>query len=96
MQVFDHGCAKVRLRALGIQILVAQDQCAPGGLRALLCDPERAGVAEVEIAGRRRSQPASIPASQNRSGMLEKAMRVGAAAPASNILAKHRVLVPYL
>ena len=33
---------------------------------------------------------------QNRSGMLEKAMRVGAAAPASSMLAKQRVLVPYL
>ncbi len=33
---------------------------------------------------------------QNRSGILENAIRVGAAAPASNMLAKHSVWVPYL
>ena len=99
MQIFEHGLAEMRLRALGIKILVAQDQRAAGCNRALLRDPEGARVAQVQEAGGRGSQPAPIGAAakvQNRSGMLEKAIRVGAAAPASSMLAKHRVLVPYL
>src|ERR1700736_5397469 len=97
MQIFDHGVIKVWLRAVWIEILVAQEQSPSGGPCALLRDPECAGVAQVHIAGRRRSQPAERgDAAQNRSGMLENAIRVGAAAPASRVLAKQSLVVPYL
>ena len=69
--------------------------------RALVGDPEGPGMAEVQITGRGGSQPASITnaaqiRSQNKSGMLENAIRVGAAAPASSVLAKQSLVVPYL
>ena len=89
----------MRLRTIGIKVFVAQDQRASGRNGPLLRDPESSRVAQVQETGGRRRQPAPIRAgseTQNRSGILEKAMRVGAAAPASNMLAKHRVLVPYL
>jgi hypothetical protein len=92
---------KVRLRAIGIEILVAQDQNPTRRPRALVGEVKSAGMAEVEISGRGGSQPASILRAaqhrfQNRSGMLENAMRVGAAAPASSVLAKQSLVVPYL
>jgi hypothetical protein len=96
MQIFDHGFDKMWPRAFRVQILVAEDQRACGVKRALLCHPEGARVAKVQVSGGRRSQPAAVRTRQNKSGILEKAMRVGAAAPARSMLAKQSLLVPYL
>jgi hypothetical protein len=84
------------LRPRRVKVLVTQDQCAATSYGTLLGEPECARVAQVQVSGGRRGQAAPIYGIQNRSGMLEKAMRVGAAAPASSMLAKHKVLVPYL
>ena len=46
-QILDQGVIKVRLRAVGIEILVAQDQGPSGGLRTLLGDPEGTCMAQV-------------------------------------------------
>ena len=105
VQVFQHGLAEMRLRAVGIKILVAQDQSALGCdaravVRSRRCarGPGAGTRWERAPAGRDKCfcQESSRNKTQNRSGMLEKAIRVGAAAPANSMLAKHSVLVPYL
>jgi hypothetical protein len=59
-QVVHHGLAEMGLRAVRIKILVTQDQLSLGCERALLCDPERARVAQVQETCGRGCEPASV------------------------------------
>ena len=59
-QVFEHGADKLQLEARGIQVLIAQHEHAAAGLGALLRNPERARVAEVQVTCRRRREAAAI------------------------------------
>src|SRR5689334_5870438 len=59
-QVLNHRRDKFLLAAGAIEVFVAQDQNAAMPLRALLSDPKGTRMAEVQIARRRRREPASV------------------------------------
>jgi hypothetical protein len=59
-QVCEHRIDEFRFTTGAIQIFVAHHEYASLRARALLCNPEGAGVAEVEETGRRRGEAAAI------------------------------------
>jgi hypothetical protein len=50
-EVFEHGFDELGLAALVVEVFVTEEESAVVLLAALLCDPEGAGVTEVEVAG---------------------------------------------
>jgi len=59
-QVFDHCRDEVWLAAVGIKIVVAEEQCATSGAGAFGGDPEGARMAEMQIASGRWGDAASV------------------------------------
>ena len=59
-QVFEHGGGEFGLGARGVEVFVAEDEDAVLGLGALLGGPKSFGMAEVKIAGGRRSETAAV------------------------------------
>jgi len=60
-QILNEAVDEFRANAGAIEVFVAQNELAGGGPGAFLGDPESAGVAEMDIAGGRRSEAAAIP-----------------------------------
>ena len=59
-EVFIHGRVKFRAATGDVEVFVAQDKDAVLSACALLGDPERARVAEMQIAGGRRGDPPAV------------------------------------
>ena len=59
-KVFEHGADELRLGACGIEVFVAQDECASVFARAFLGCPEGQRVAEMEMARGRRREASAI------------------------------------
>jgi len=64
-KILQHGVDELRLRALGIEVLVAQQQLPAGGPGALVGDPEGCRVAEMQQPGGRGSKPSNVVCSGN-------------------------------
>ena len=60
MQVFQHSLDKFGARALGIKVLVAEDQSSMIFEGTLVGDPEGAGMAKVKQTGRRGREASAI------------------------------------
>lgn len=60
VEVLEHGGDEIEAEADGVEVVVAQEERAAGGAGALGGEPERARVAEVEMAGGRGSEAAAI------------------------------------
>ena len=60
VEVFEHGADELRLGARGVEILVAQDECAPVFARTFLGGPESQCVAEMEEARGRGREASAI------------------------------------
>ena len=59
-QVIDRGLEESWLTTRGVQVFDSQDQSSLIGAGSLLAFPKRFGVAQVQVAGRRRRQSAAI------------------------------------
>src|SRR6185437_10168563 len=59
-QVFEHGRDESRFAARAVQVVVAQYQCAAGGARALLGDPERPRMPDMQQPCRRGRDASAI------------------------------------
>jgi hypothetical protein len=59
-QVFDHGLHKLGTATLGIQVFVAEDELSALLSAALGCNPECAGVSEMEKTGGRWGEASAI------------------------------------
>ena len=58
--VLEHGIHEIQPEALGVEVVVAQDQRAAGGARPLRGDPEGARVAQVQEPGGRGREASAV------------------------------------
>lgn len=59
-QIVIHCSHELRFATVAIQVFVSQDQNAALGAGTLLRGPERSGMAEMQVPGRRWGEPASV------------------------------------
>jgi hypothetical protein len=59
-KVFEHGGSEFRPATIGVEVFVAENELAGVFARALLRDPKRAGMAEMQKTGGRRREAAAI------------------------------------
>ena len=59
-EVLEHGGDEIEAEAEGVEVIVAEEECATGGAGAFGGEPKCARVAEVEMARGRRGEAAEV------------------------------------
>jgi hypothetical protein len=59
-KVLEHGGNEFRFGTVAVEIFVTEDESSVVGLCALLRNPERAGVSDVQKTSGRRGEPTAV------------------------------------